>query len=83
MVESSLCPFIKVRQGLNKANYYIMQTKKEMVDLLKKIFKVQKEEAKAKVDEKQGQEKKPYRSYSNERISTFNNFKQRTYDFDD
>lgn len=82
MVESPLCPFIKIRQGLNKANYYIMAKKKELVDLLKQIYKAQQEEAKIKNEEKQDKQKKEYRKYSNGKTSTFNNFKQRTYDFD-
>lgn len=40
MSESRMCPFVKIRQGLNKANYYIMQKKKEVVELLKQIYKV-------------------------------------------
>ncbi|OAA84706.1 hypothetical protein [Clostridium ljungdahlii] len=54
MSESSLCPFVKVRQGLNKANYYIMQKKKEMLELLKQIFQAQQEELKAKNEKNQG-----------------------------
>ncbi|AKA71944.1 hypothetical protein [Clostridium scatologenes] len=84
MAESSICPFIKVRQGLNKSNYYIMETKKKLVNLLKQIFHAQQEELKAKNQEKQQQKKKEYKkSNSNEKFSTFNNFEQRTYDFED
>lgn len=84
MVESSLCPFVKIRQGLNKANYYIMQTKKEMVDLLKKIFQAQQEELRTKNEVKQDRQKKEYKSNynSNKKVSAFNSFPQRTYDFE-
>lgn len=53
MVESNLCVFTKVRQGLNKSNYYIMQKKKELVEILKEIFKLQQEEKVIKNQEKQ------------------------------
>jgi biotin operon repressor len=78
MSEKESCIFTKVRQGLNKANYYIMQKKKEMVDLLKQIFKAQQEEAKAKNSEKQDNQKKEYKKYS-KKESTFNDFDQRDY----
>lgn len=76
MSESPNCVFTKVRQGLNKANYYIMNKKKELVDLLKKIFKAQQEEANAKNQEKQQKQKK---QYDKEKSSTFNNFEGRSY----
>jgi biotin operon repressor len=75
------CIFTKIRQGLNKSNYYIMKKKKEMVDLLKQIFQAQQEEAKVKNAEKQQTQKKEYKKYS-KKESTFNNFQQRTYDFE-
>jgi RPA family protein len=80
MAESSLCPFVKVRQGLNKANYYIMQTKKELVEILKQIFEAQQEENKAKNEDKKQSQKKDYKSKSN---SNFNNFNQRPYSKED
>lgn len=86
MSKQKNCIFTKVRQGLNKANYYIMQTKKEMVDLLKKIFQAQQEETKVKNNDKQQQQKKEYKnSYSNgnSKVGTFNNFPQRNYDFEE
>lgn len=43
------CPFKKVRQGLNKANYYIMETKKELIELLQNIYSA---ENKEKIQEK-------------------------------
>lgn len=83
MSESRICPFVKIRQGLNKANYYIMQKKKELVDLLKQIYKAQQEELGVKNIEKQQKEKKQYNNYRKERISTFNSFKQRDYSKED
>ncbi|NMM61156.1 hypothetical protein HBE96_00245 [Clostridium sp. P21] len=85
MVENTICPFVKVRQGLNKSNYYIMKKKKEMIDLLKKIFQAQQEELKVKNEEKQDRQKKEYKNNysSSNKVSTFNNFKQRTYDFEE
>lgn len=79
MAESPICPFTKVRQGLNKPNYYIMQKKKELIELLKQIFQAQQEESKAKSADKQQNENK---KYNKERFSKFNSFPQRTYDFD-
>jgi hypothetical protein len=76
MAESSLCPFTKIRQGLNKANFYILHKKKEMVELLKQIFKAQQEEAQTKNEDKQQSQKK---EYNKEKVSTFNSFKQRDY----
>lgn len=81
MAERENCIFTKVRQGLNKANYYIMKKKKEMVDLLKQIFQAQQEEAKTKNEEKRQTQKKEYKKYF-KKESTFNNFQQRTYDFE-
>lgn len=78
MAEKGNCIFTKVRQGLNKANYYIMQNKKELVDLLKQIFKAQQEELKAKNQEKQDKQKKEYKKYP-KKESTFNDFDQRDY----
>jgi biotin operon repressor len=78
MVENENCIFTKVRQGLNKANYYIMQKKKEMVEILKQIFKAQQEEAKAKNGEKQDNQKKEYKKYARKE-SKFNDFEQRDY----
>lgn len=80
MSESPICPFVKVRQGLNKANYYVMEKKKEMVELLKQIFQAQQEESKVKNTEKQRGQKKQYNKSSS---STFNSFKQRDYSKED
>lgn len=82
MSESSLCPFIKVRQGLNRSNYYYMRKKKEMVELLKQIFQAQQEEAKAKSSEKQHNESKKY-NYNKEKVGIFNNYRQRDYSKED
>lgn len=82
MSESPICPFVKIRQGLNKANYYIMQKKKEMVELLKQIFQAQQQEAQVKNEEKQT-EKKQYNNYKKEKVSTFNDFKGRNYSKED
>ncbi|MFL0198815.1 hypothetical protein ACJDU8_25170, partial [Clostridium sp. WILCCON 0269] len=82
MAESPICPFVKVRQGLNKAKYYIMQKKKELVYLLKQIYQAQQKEAKAKNIEKQDKQKRKYGKNNKGKISTFNNFKPREYDFE-
>lgn len=42
------CPFKKVRQGLGKANYYIMEEKKELMELLEQISEIKKEIADTK-----------------------------------
>lgn len=83
MAESLLCPFVKIRQGLNKANYYIMQNKKEIVELLKQIFKAQQEESQSNNREKQQKEKKQYNNCKKERSFTLNSFKQRDYGKED
>ncbi|WP_243186785.1 hypothetical protein [Clostridium muellerianum] len=63
MIEKENCIFTKVRQGLNKSNYYILQKKKEMVHLLKQIFQAQQLELKTKNEEKQDKQKKEYKKY--------------------
>jgi hypothetical protein len=78
MSDKENCIFTKIRQGLNKANFYIMEKKKEMVELLKQIFQAQQEESQAKNAEKQQNQKKDYKKY-NRKESTFNDFQQRDY----
>lgn len=82
MAEKENCIFTKIRQGLNKANLYILKKKKEMLELLKQIFQAQQEETKAKNTEKQWNNKKEYKNYAKEKLNVFNNFPQRTYDFE-
>ncbi|KZL88794.1 hypothetical protein [Clostridium magnum] len=80
MSETPNCIFTKVRQGLNKANYYIMEKKKELVNLLKQIYKAQQKEAQVKNQEKQQRQKK---EYNKQKVSMFNSFKQREYSKED
>lgn len=83
MSENPLCPFTKVRQGLNKANYYIMQKKKELVELLKQIFNAQQEEIKIKKQESKQGLNKPHNNYKKGKTSSFNDFKGRDYSKED
>ena len=82
MAESILCPFIKIRQGLNLCNYYVMTAKKKLVELLKQIYKAQEEEREDKNKENQGKEKKQW-FRKKEKTGGFNDYEQRSYDFEE
>lgn len=66
----------KIRRGLKQVNQYILTVKKNIVEALNELkelyIQIQK-------DKRQHQQKK----YNNGKSSTFNNYEQRTYDFDD
>jgi hypothetical protein len=81
MAESELCPFVKIRRGLNMVNQYIMTAKKKLVELLKEIYKAQQEELQAKNQENKNKEKKQWFGRK-DKVDNFNNFEQRYYDFD-
>jgi hypothetical protein len=82
MAKNELCPFTKIRRGLNLCNQYIMTAKKKLVELLKEIYKAQEEERKAKNQENKAKEKKQWFG-KKDKVDNFNNFEQREYDWDD
>jgi hypothetical protein len=81
MAETVLCPFTKIRQGLNQCNIYVMVGKKNLVELLKQIYAAQQEEKNEKSKESQVKEKKQW--FKKKEKGTFNDYPQREYDFDE
>ena len=87
MAKAPNCIFEKIRQGLNKANYYILTGKKNLQILLNRINEI-KEEVKKTIREIENEGKDrtvPKRSWTNkfEKIDTFNNYDQRSYDYNE
>jgi predicted transcriptional regulator len=65
----------RIRRGLKQVNQYILTVKKNIVEILSELKELYIQMQK----EKREQQQKNY----NNKPSTFNNFKQRNYDFED